>query len=130
MKKTDDWIGVKEITPLNFVRMGLARAKSTTLIERASWKSNWEMYSDAEMKPLYDRVMDHLLKRHPHGEYLAVEEIFGAEVAKILAETGQVIMPPHRNETRKRKATDEVGEKRRKAREVESDDDIEMVYDE
>ena len=33
MKKTDNWIGVKEITPLNFVRMGLARAKSTTLIE-------------------------------------------------------------------------------------------------
>lgn len=102
--------------------MGLARAKSTTLIGRAAWKSNWEWYSDKEVKPLYDRVMDHLLNRHPYGEYLALEEIFGQEVAMRLGEGGEVIMPPHRVNT-KRKATEDASDQpsgKRKA--LESDD--------
>ena len=77
------------------VRMGLAKAKSFKMIGRACWKSNWEMYSDAEVKPLYNRVMEHLLKRHPYGEFLAVQEIFGLDVAMELERKGEVIKPHH-----------------------------------
>ena len=77
------------------VRMGLAKAKSLKMIGRACWKSNWEMLSDADVKPLYDRVMDHLLKQHPHGEFLAVQEIFGRDVAMELERKGEVIKPAH-----------------------------------
>ena len=120
--------GVKEITPLNFVRMGLARANSTTLIERASWKSNWDMYSDKEVKGLYDRVMDHLLNRHPHGEYLAFEAIFGMEVANEVAKKGDAVMPGHaKGNEAKRKAAEEMSEKRAgKRRAVEMYNDIDM----
>ncbi|KAF8308458.1 hypothetical protein F5887DRAFT_1092560 [Amanita rubescens] len=84
---------IKEITPVNMVRMGLAKAKSLKMITRACWKTNWEMCSDAEVKPLYNRVMEHLLKRHPYGEFLAVQEIFGRDVAMELEKKGEVIMP-------------------------------------
>ncbi|KAF8643201.1 hypothetical protein AX14_009597 [Amanita brunnescens Koide BX004] len=47
------------------------------------------MLSDADVKPLYDRVMDHLLKQHPHGEFLAVQEIFGRDVAMELERKGE-----------------------------------------
>jgi hypothetical protein len=75
------------------VRMGLAKAKSFKMIARACWKTNWEMWSDAEVKPLYNRVMEHLLKRHPYGEFLAIQEIFGRDVAMELEKKGEVIMP-------------------------------------
>jgi hypothetical protein len=87
--------GIKEITPLNMVRMGLAKAKSFKMIGRACWKTNWEMLSDAEVKPLYDKVMGHLLNQHPYGEFLAVQEIFGRDVAMDLEKKGEVIKPHH-----------------------------------
>jgi hypothetical protein len=91
----DITLGIKEITPLNMVRMGLAKAKSLKMIARACWKSNWMMLSDTEVKPLYTKVMDHLLHRQPYGEFLAVQEIFGRDVAMELEKRGEVIMPAH-----------------------------------
>ncbi len=125
------------------VRMGLAKAKSMKMIARASWKSNWEMWSDAEVKPLYNRVMDHLLKRHPYGEFLAIQEIFGRDVAMELEKKGEVMMPPNyqrqsmmtMSQGMKRKdaavGSDDEGSQRpgkRRAIEIEdSDSDVEFV---
>lgn len=94
-KPWTDKHGTKEITPFNMVRMGLAKAESYALIERPSWKSNWRFYSDAEVKPTYDRVMNHLLNGQPHGEFLAVEEIFGRDIANMLADKREVVAPAH-----------------------------------
>jgi hypothetical protein len=77
------------------VRMGLAKAKSVSMVARASWKSNWEFYSDVEVKPMYDRVMRHLIDSHPYGEFLAIEVIFGTTIARQLAKQGQVCEPAH-----------------------------------
>jgi hypothetical protein len=133
--------GVKEITPLNLVRMGLARANSSTMVIRASYKSNWEMYSDGEVKGLYDRVMKHLVGQEIFGEFLAVEEIFGREIAMELTKKGELVQPGHvRVEAaRKRKAMEVEGDgeedrragKRRAREESEesesSDDEVEII---
>ena len=105
---------------MNMVRMGLAKAKSLKIIGRACWKSNWEMLSDAEVKPLYNRVMEHLLKQHPYGEFLAVQEIFGTDVAMELERKGEVIKPHH---IQRPNVLMMLQGKKRKGMEVGSDDE-------
>jgi hypothetical protein len=131
-------VGIKEMTPLNMVRMGLAKAKSFAMIGRASWKGNWEMHSDNEVKPMYDRVMDHLLNQKPYGEFHAVEEIFGREMALQLATKQEVIQPQHcrglalaANQEQKRKfaetGNDEREHERERRQRMESDDEVEII---
>lgn len=93
--------------------MGLARAKSYTILERASFKANWEFYDMKKLKALYDLVMDHLCNRHPNGEYLAIEVIFGDAEGMRLATAGEVLLPPHKM------VQPETGSKRRE-NEIES----------
>lgn len=76
--------------------MGLARAKAYTILEKASFKANWEFHKTENLKALYDLVMDHLCNRHPYGEYLAIEVIFGEAEGMRLADSGDVILPPHK----------------------------------
>ena len=127
--------GTKEITPFNMIRMGLARAESYAVIERPCWKSNWRFYTDAEVKPIYDRVMNNLLNCQPYGEFLAIEEIFGRKIAETLAKNGEVVEPPHSRvqatQVQKRKATVYMGNEgddsnsrgKRRAIELSSDDE-------
>lgn len=60
----------------------------------ARYKANWDIVSQKQLKEKYDNVMRLLLTKTPYGEYFALEEIFGAEVAKRVAEGGEVLCPP------------------------------------
>jgi len=94
MSVSTSLVGNKEINAMNLIRMGLAKAKTTGVINLAKYKSNWEMLSDKEMKPLYDKVMGFLVNQRPYGEFFAIREIFGEEMAKMVAKRGEVIAPP------------------------------------
>jgi hypothetical protein len=61
-------------------------------LRAAKYKRNFEMKSLAELKPLYDKVMEFLTKTE-HGEYLAMRELFGEEVAIRVAMKGEMKVP-------------------------------------
>jgi hypothetical protein len=52
------------------------------------------MLTDREMKPLYDKVMAFLLNQRPYGEFFAIRELFGEDMAKMVAKRGDIIPPP------------------------------------
>lgn len=52
------------------------------------------MLTDKEAKPLYDKVMGYLLNQRPYGEFFAIREIFGNDIAKSVAKRGDIIPPP------------------------------------
>lgn len=85
-------IGNKEINALNLVRMGLAMCTSSGFVRRAKYGLNWRMKSLAELKPLYEKVMRFLLQTE-YGEYLAMKEIFGEDVAIRVAMNGEMKVP-------------------------------------
>ena len=76
---------------VNMVRLGLATCE-VGIMGPAKYKKNWEMKSIAEIKPLYERIMEYLKKRD-FGEYLAMRELFGEEVAIRAGLRGQVKLP-------------------------------------
>lgn len=52
------------------------------------------MLPDSVLKPLYDKVMGFLVERPPFGEYFAMQEIFGQDVANRVAMGGEIMPPP------------------------------------
>jgi hypothetical protein len=84
--------GNKEIHAVNLIRIGVAKALAPTVLRVAKYRINWEMKSLAELRPLYDRVIG-FLTGNDHGEYLAMKEIFGEEVAIRTAVRGEMKLP-------------------------------------
>lgn len=74
---------MKQIHAVNYIRMGLAKAKSSGVLNTPRYGSNWEMLSLDQIRPKYDRVMGYLTNG-PHGEYYAVEYLFGQGMADLL----------------------------------------------
>lgn len=89
---TDIILGHKEINGPNMVRIGLAKCLKDGLLRTPNYGSNWEMKSLDELRPLYDKVMV-LLKSGKHGEYLAVKEVVGEQIAIRAAMNGEMEMP-------------------------------------
>ena len=93
-KHGNSFLGNKEIHAINFIRIRVAKCLSSTVMQVSKYKSNWEMKSLAELKPLYDKVMGFLRHQHTeHGEYLAMKELFGNEVALRVAMKGDMKVP-------------------------------------
>jgi len=74
------------------VRMGLATCSSSGFVRRAKYGMNWQMKSLAELKPLYEKVLQYLL-RTEYGEFLAMKEIFGEDIAIRVAMNGEMKVP-------------------------------------
>lgn len=72
--------------------MGVADARTTGIVNVARYKDNWDFKSLPELKELYTRLLV-MFDTQPHGEYLAIQEIFGVAVATRLARDGEVITP-------------------------------------
>lgn len=103
-------IGTKEIHAVNLVRIGIGKVKTAGFIGRAKFKVNWELYKLHELKGTYDKVMS-LLQQKPIGEFLAMEAIFGRDVAIRAAKREDVIAPPLAGITHKRNgSTQNMGE--------------------
>ena len=92
LRKQYFFSGNKEITAVNLIRIRVAKALSPSVLKVAKLKINWEMKSLAELKPLYDKIMG-FLKKTEHGEYLAMKELFGEEVAIRVAMKGEMKVP-------------------------------------
>lgn len=75
--------GMKQINAVNFIRMGLAKATSPGVLNTPRYGRNWEMLPLEKIRLRYDRVMQYLTKQ-PHGEYYAVEYLFGQDMADLL----------------------------------------------
>ena len=86
--------------------MRVARALAPTVLRVAKHKSNWEMKTLAELKPLYDKVMC-FLKTTKHGEYLAMRELFGEVVALRVAMRGEMKVPSFVTSEQKREILEE-----------------------
>jgi hypothetical protein len=72
--------------------MGLGKVFTPGFLGRPKYKINWDMYSLQELKPTYVKVMA-LLHQNPHGEYLALQALFGKEMAMRVAKRGEVLAP-------------------------------------
>lgn len=84
--------GTKEIHAVNYIWMRLAHGLTEGVIRTSKYKINWEFVNKSELKGLYTRVMGYLTEGK-FGEYFAVKEIFGKEVADRLAKDGDVVSP-------------------------------------
>ena len=87
--------------------MGLAKCSSTGFLTRARYGKNWQMKSLAELKPLYEKILQLLLEKE-FGEFLAMKELFGEDVAIRVAMKGEMKVPPF--VTRERQRAVENGE--------------------
>ena len=72
--------------------MGLAKCSSTGFLTRAKYGKNWGMKSLAELKPLYDKILEFLMHTE-FGEFLAMKEFFGEDVAIRVALKGEMKVP-------------------------------------
>lgn len=72
--------------------MGLGEARTLGFTKTAKFGQNWHLYPCSELKVMYLNVMSALTNKH-YGEYLAMELIFGTDVANKAAKEGQVIAP-------------------------------------
>jgi hypothetical protein len=74
--------------------MGLGKVFTPGFLGCPKFKINWDMYSFQELKPTlaYDKVME-LLHQNPNGEYLALQALFGKEMAMRVANRGEVLAP-------------------------------------
>ena len=77
---------------MNLVRMGLGVCLTPGCVKRAKYGVNWRMKSLAELKPLYEKVKKYLLGTE-YGEFLAMKEIFGEDVAIRVAMNGEMKVP-------------------------------------
>ena len=72
--------------------MGLAVGHKEGVMQVAKYKVNWEFKGESELKGLYDRLIGYL-GVHKYGEYFAMKEVFGKEVARRLVKKGDIIGP-------------------------------------
>lgn len=85
-------LGPKQIHALNFIRMGLAIAKTPGVRKNAKLNTNWAFKSDAELKSIYIRLLA-WLKSHKYGEYLTIQYLFSDKIARLLASQDHFICP-------------------------------------
>jgi hypothetical protein len=84
--------GAKQISALNFIRMGFAIADTTGVFKNAKFKANWHFKPDSELKLLHSTFMRYLTKEK-FGVYLTMRSMFGEEVSRRLANQHQFIAP-------------------------------------
>jgi len=80
---------MKQINALNLIRIGLAKGLTVGVLTTPRYGKNWRMIPINNIKPLYERVIHHLAKK-PYGEYFAIQELFGEQVAKRLVDKGDI----------------------------------------
>ena len=72
--------------------MGLAEASHPDVTRLSKYGSNWRFLPNNKLKHLYTRLRETLLHNN-YGEYFAVQQIFGNNIAKELVKQGQIISP-------------------------------------
>ncbi|KAI0671980.1 hypothetical protein C8Q78DRAFT_990555 [Trametes maxima] len=79
--------GNKSLSPVNLVRMGIAYPKSSGIVGRPIYGSNFDILPEPQLHEWHRHVVK-LIKSPPHGPYLLVEEIFGVHVMNMLRDRG------------------------------------------
>jgi hypothetical protein len=69
--------------------MGLAKGTTQGVLKTPRYGSNWELLPLDKLKLQYDKVMN-LLTREPHGEYFAIQELFGTSIANMLVKRADI----------------------------------------
>lgn len=72
--------------------MGLAEAYHPGVMRLSKYGTNWKFLGNDKLKQLYGRMREMLL-HNEYGEYFAVQQLFGQDIAKEMAKKGQVISP-------------------------------------
>jgi hypothetical protein len=72
--------------------MGVAKCSSAGFLRTTKYGNNWQMKSLAELKPMYETIME-FLKNTEYGEFLALKELFGEDVAIWVAMNGGIKVP-------------------------------------
>lgn len=80
---------MKQINSVNLIRMGLAKGMTQGVLKTPRYGSNWEMLPLDKLKVQYEKVMK-LLTREAHGEYFAMEELFGTSIANMLVKRADI----------------------------------------
>jgi hypothetical protein len=86
------YVGNKEIHAANFIQMGLAEVCHPGVVQLSKYGSNWKFVSNEKLKQMYVHIQE-MLVNNEYGEYFAMQEVFGEEVVKEMAQQGQVISP-------------------------------------
>lgn len=82
----------KEITPLNFIKIGIARALDRSVLTRTRYGKNWIFESDAVLHQLLDLLMHHF-DQGGFGPYNAFRHVFGKKLAEDVGKGGQYPVP-------------------------------------
>lgn len=90
--------GAKYITPMNLVRLGIAKAKSNSIIFRARYEETWTVESPEELERLWKDIKDGL-KDPRFGVYYGFRRVFGEKVAREVGNNGEFVVPPTNYQT-------------------------------
>ena len=87
-----DILGPKQINALNFIRMGLAIARTPGVRKNAKLNSNWSFKSDSDLRSLHVRLTSWLTS-HKFGTYLTFRFLFGESIARSLSTQREFLAP-------------------------------------
>ncbi|EKM74525.1 hypothetical protein AGABI1DRAFT_133148 [Agaricus bisporus var. burnettii JB137-S8] len=84
--------GSKYIHALTMIRLGIADAISTGALGASKFRGNYDIRPENQLKALYDRVI-HYLRHEEFGEFFAICEVFGLEMAEWATKNGHCARP-------------------------------------
>lgn len=85
--------GAKYITPVNLVRIGVAKALKDSVVSRPRFIKNWTMEEDDVLEELWKDIKS-CLGSENFGVYYAFRRVFGESVTRVVGERGQFPVPP------------------------------------
>lgn len=88
--------GAKYITPLNFVRLGIAKADKHGVTLQPKFNVNWSLDEPEVLDALLMDIKNSL-NAPRFGEYCAFERVFGDVVARSVGDKGGFAVPPPPN---------------------------------
>jgi hypothetical protein len=81
------------MTPFNFIRIGIAKAISHSVMTRPRFNHNWKIEEDDVLDGLWKDIKTSLSSER-FGVYFAFRRVFGEEPARSAGERGEFPVPP------------------------------------
>lgn len=75
-----------------YVRLGVAVANACGFMKNPRFTNNWHIKGPSQLKRWYDTIMGHI-RTNQYGVYFALQEVFGVDIANVVASKGHANKP-------------------------------------
>jgi hypothetical protein len=86
-------LGAKCITPINFIRVGIAKALAHSVLTRPKFTANWDVESPEVLEGLWKDIKSCLASER-FGDFYAFRRVLGESAARHAGGQGHFDIPP------------------------------------